>query len=198
MQITIDRIDESYSLGTGQVETFLVLVLPGGERIRTAVDGDTARVVLEASRTTVQTPTIPTPAPLDNGASTEWDPPETFIDSYALPETEPPPPGEPTVNWEVLPEGVLSTAAKAVLRSANIDKTLTQSDFLSLRKQIMEKLAAQQIGEVQWNGGPRSNVMSVPRRTVPMDEKGNPLPPGGIGEADPGEVAEDEDGVESL
>jgi len=34
------------------------------------------------------------------------------------------------------------------------------------------------------------------RRTVPMDEAGNPIPPGGIIEADPGEGPDpDDDGV---
>ena len=28
-----------------------------------------------------------------------------------------------------------------------------------------------------------------------MDEAGNPIPPGGIAEADPGEVQDDDDGV---
>jgi len=197
MQITFDRIDESYSLSTGQVETFLVLVLPGGARIRTAVDEDTARAVLEASRSTTQALTTPPPVN-GQGTAEEWTPPETFLDSYTLPETEPPPAGEPVVSWENLPESMLPREAKTVMLSASLPKTLPQSDFLSLRKQIMEKLGEQQVGKVQWNGGARSNVTSVPRRTVPMDEKGNPLPPGGIIDTDPGEVAEDEDGVESL
>ena len=103
------------------------------------------------------------------------------------------------VDWATLPDTQLPPSVKAVLRASQIAPLIMMEDLNNLKAEIVTHMANRpKAGKTDWNSGPKRQIESTPRRTVPRDEAGNPIPPGGIlemPERDPGEIrgGDDED-----
>jgi hypothetical protein len=112
---------------------------------------------------------------------------------------------DPPVAWKTLPDETLPPHIKGFMEASQIPPLIKMSEL----KRILNKIsgAAPQppeqvqhpaptpgVNQVRWNDGPVI-LKSVPRRTVPTDEKGYPIVPGSEGR-DPGEVVGPGDGDE--
>jgi hypothetical protein len=99
---------------------------------------------------------------------------------------------EGMVDWQTLPDTQLPPSVKAVLRASQIPPLIMMSDLNNLKAEIVTHMANKpKAGKTDWNSGPKRQIENAPRRTVPRDEAGNPIPPGGIlemPERDPGEI----------
>lgn len=109
------------------------------------------------------------------------------------------------VDWETLPDTQLPPSVKAILRASQVQRMLTIEDLDKLKADIVTHMAQAskkpRAGQVNWDSGPRRQVESAARRSVPRDEAGNPIPPGGIlemPERDPGEIRDDDEGVQQA
>jgi hypothetical protein len=106
------------------------------------------------------------------------------------------------VDWETLPDTQLPPSIKRVLRDSRIAKLITIDDLDQLKAEIIRHMTNKpKAGKVSWDTGPRRQIESAQRRSVPKDEAGNPIPPGGIlemPERDPGEVRDEDDGVQQA
>jgi hypothetical protein len=215
MKATITDIDQSYSLATGRVSNFLIFQLPSGQKIRAHIGDEDAQTVITESRTQAS------PAPRSQGIAYDPDNPRPDFEhedfgglDMSVVDGEPtktpvnggydPLGPEPTkhvnegmLDWTRLPDTQLPPQMKQILKASRIPPMISYDDLQALKGQILERMRDKpQAGKVDWNGGPRRSGSGIPIRTVPMDEKGNPMPPGGIIEADPGEGPdEDDDGV---
>lgn len=210
MKATITDIDQSFSLDSRQMTNFLVLKLPSGKKIRLPIDEDLIDVVIAES--TVPSNEVPEardervdagssdavfqhesfeePNPFTSG---EWQAAEEQVE-----EEEPlnSPDQHDVVDWEALPDSELSPKIKQILKTSRINRIITVSELTALKLQIEEHLSrAPKAGKVQWGQGP-TVAKERPIRTVPMDIAGNPLPPGGIVEADM--TQDDDDGVSQV
>lgn len=205
MRVTIAAVDQRFSLDSGSVTSFLVIQLPSGYTVRATIDDAALEHVVQEARNTdaVQqvAQQVPNQIPLDRvGQFTEVSP-------LAV-QTPVPPPDEDIyphhvatgeVEWERLPDTQLPPMMKKILRESRIAPKITIEDLDKLKLAISTELSSRPIvGQVAFNSGIQRPVTSIPRRTVPMDEAGNPMPPGGIVDADPGESSDDEDGVAQV
>lgn len=221
MKVLVTDIDQRFSLRTQSVTNYLVLQLPSGKQIRALMDdADTQAVIAESAGApqevqytndhrgrseiaytgpedfsednpfqldpAVPLDTSPQLTPIGDMPQGGWDAPEPtkHVTSGA-------------VEWEKLPDTQLPPQMKRILKASRINPVISLEDLDNLKIQILERMKEQpQAGKVEWDTGPKRRMGAVPRRTVPMDEAGNPIPPGGIIEADPGEGPdEDDDGV---
>lgn len=210
MIVTITDIDQSYSLKSGAVTNYIVLELPSGLKVRVLAEDADAQAIINESHTP-QPQRQPIAYDPDNphpdyksedfgGLNMDaWDEspqrPDVGRDPLAPEPTKHQ--SEGMLDWENLPDTQLPPMMKSILKSSRVAKFLTYDDLQKLKGQILERLKDKpQAGQVNWSEGARRQVQGVPRRTVPMDDAGNPIPPGGIVEADPGEGPdEDDDGV---
>jgi hypothetical protein len=106
------------------------------------------------------------------------------------------------VEWETLPDTQLPPQVRQIMKLSGVPPRLSIADLDRLKLEITTRLAQRpKAGEVNWESGPRRQVESTRIRTVPRDEAGNPIPPGGILEMrdsnDPGEVREEEDALQA-
>lgn len=224
MIVKITDIDQRYSLTQQSLSNYLVIELPSGKKFQAEVDDTTVAAVLAASKSQDELP------PLQASQSqNEYDSEqraETYtnghssINPFELAEADPEPSYTPVddeseeqiehhvetgvVEWEKLPDTQLPPSIKAILRASGINPVLSITDLNTLKLEITTKMASRpKVGSVEWDTGPRRKITSVPRRTVQMDEAGNPMPPGGIlemgPEKDPGEVrGDDDDGIQQA
>lgn len=222
MKVLVTDVDQRYSLVSKSITNYLVLQLPSGRKIRAlADDADTQAVLTESSaaRSTLE-PAVQYTNDFRGWSEIEYQGPEDYgsddpfklaavpLDSSpqltpvegSVKWDEP----EPTkhiasgmVEWEKLPDTQLPPQMKHILRVSRVSPTISVEDLDKLKLEILQRLDSQpKAGKVEWDTGPRRQLSSAGRRTVPMDEAGNPIPPGGIIEADPGEGPdEDDDGV---
>lgn len=140
----------------------------------------------------------PRPTPIENPAS-----PINVVNDYAETPVYEHHVEEGVVEWEKLPDTQLPPSMKDILRKSKVNPFISVADLDALKAQILEHMAKKpKPGKVNWNEGPkRAGAAKDPwanMRTVNKDEAGNPLPPGGIVEADPGEDYDDDDGVSQL
>ena len=208
MKVTITDIDQRYSLAKGSVTNYIVVELPSGRQIRGLIDDEDAQAVItESSGSKPSEPETQgqlSPMSEDFSLNMEaWDtgPQKTPVgperqSGWELPDDERHI-TEDSVEWATLPDTQLPPSMKNILKASGIKPIITQEELTNLKAQILERMRGQpQAGKVDWNSGPRRDIGSRPRKTVPMDEAGNPKPPGGIIEADPGEGPdEDDEGV---
>ena len=202
MRINVTDIEQRLALDTGRVASFLVLKLPSGRSVRAAIDDESLQFVIQESRDPVHVAqTLPTDIPLDREGQ--------FTEVAPLAHRTPVPPPDESfyphhvasgeVEWERLPDTQLPPMMKQILRDSRIAPTITIEELDKLKLAISTELSQRPIvGQVSFNSGIQRPVTSVPRRTVPMDIAGNPIPPGGITEIDPGETSDDEDGVQQV
>ena len=219
MKVLVTDIDQRFSLRTQAVTNYIVLQLPSGRQIRALMDDADTQAVIAESAGTPQEPVAYTndhrgrsevayTGPEDYGDGDPFKLSEQAFDTGPQLTPVGPEDGwkhpEPTkhvtsgaVEWEKLPDTQLPPQMKNILRASRINPVISLEDLDTLKAQILERMKTQpKAGAVEWDTGPRRKAASVPRRTVPMDEAGNPIPPGGIIEADPGEGPdEDDDGV---
>ena len=203
MRVEITALDQSLSLGTGETSNYVVFLLPSGRAVRALVDDDTAAAVISEYGQGVVSGEEAAPRPIVN-----FDPvaPPMRVnfdyDKAADPPRGPFVPEEEQVNWTILPDTQLPPGMRQVFEASGIEPVLSRTDFDNLKLKILEKLRVSgkpTVGEVVWDQGPQRQTRAAPRRTVPMDEAGNPMPPGGLVEADPGESQQDDDdGVAQL
>jgi len=216
MKVLVTDIDQRFSLRNQSVTNYLVLQLPSGRQVRALMDdADTQAVIAESAGSTQEVHdhrgksevayTGPedfnedNPFQLDPAVQLDSSPQLTPVgggDDWKTP--------EPTkhvtsgnVEWEKLPDTQLPPQMKRILRASRISPIISIEDLDNLKVEILERMREQpKAGKVEWDTGPKRKMAAAPRRTVPMDEAGNPIPPGGIIEADPGEGPdEDDDGV---
>lgn len=212
MNVTITAIDQSYSLKTGQVESFVVATLPSGREVWFAVSEENVGAIIEESQNSQpQEPSSGTAAEkfvedfkeellhdireATTQVATEAESQEVEIAEHS-PEPEP-----ELIEWATLDDATLPAVVKDVLKTSGVGPKLSVQDLTNLTIQILNHLKeAPAPGKVNWNTknkrdqrDPWSNF-----KTVPRDEAGNPLPPGGIVEPDPGEGWDDDDGVGQL
>jgi hypothetical protein len=198
MKLELTDVSQKFSLKTRLTENYLVFELPSGRIVEVPVSDEvTSLFLLEAVGPSAPIPAPPPPPPPPTSASRLSSPP-------------PPPPApienrpvvkeQIMVDWRGLSDADLPTIVKEILVASDIQTPLPIEELAKLKFQILSELNQQpKTGEVNWNTGPQRPVTSSPMRTVPQDEAGNPLPPGGISEpADPGEVADDDDQVAQL
>lgn len=85
------------------------------------------------------------------------------------------------VEWETLPDTQLPPSIKKVMRDSQLNPILSIETINQLKLEISSHMANRpKAGKVSWDTGPRRQSTRALRRSVPMDEAGNPLPPGGI------------------
>lgn len=196
MRVELTDIDQRLSLQTGSMTTFLVFTLPSGGRVRTAIDEDeAARIISEFSGAPIEEePEVMGTVHVDPEADWGFKPGES--PQVVLP------PIEAKVDWTQLTDTQLPPSMRQIFEASGVETVLSVSDFETLKGKVLDKLSGSgkpQPGEVVWDQGPQRRAQSRSRRTVPMDEAGNPLPPGGIVETDPGETQDDDDdGVSQL
>jgi hypothetical protein len=199
MKVEITALDQSLSLGTGETSNYVVFLLPSGRYVRALVDDDTAAAVISEYGQAVVNGEEAAPRPREATRTLQSIPPP--VEPWPSPPAELTPPAEEQVNWTTLPDTQLPPGMRQVFEASGIEPVLSRTDFDNLKLKILEKLRGSgkpTMGEVVWDQGPQRQVKSAPRRTVPMDEAGNPIPPGGLVEADPGESQDDDDGVAQL
>lgn len=194
MKATITDIDQRFSLESGAVANFVVIQLPSGRQVRAPIDDETVQAIISESQGVTPRDPVAEPEPSSKAFTHEDFDLETIelspVASLGIHDRE------GAVAWEILPDSQLSPQMKKILKDSQINPIISNEDLEALKAQITERLDNKaKPGKVAWNEGPRRPISERPRRTVPMDEAGNPLPPGGIMETDPGEVQDDDDGV---
>lgn len=202
MRVDITALDQSLSLGTGETSNYLVFRLPSGKAVRALVDDDTAAAVIAEYGQGVVNGEEAAPRPRTNPEPEFFQPISPPVQPWPATPAFTAPAEEEQVNWTTLPDTQLPPAMRQVFEASGIEPVLSRTDFDNLKLKILEKFRGAgkpPVGEVVWDQGPQRGVRSTPRRTVPMDEAGNPMPPGGLVEADPGESQQDDDdGVAQL
>lgn len=216
MNVTITAIDQSYSLKTGEVTNFAVIRMPSGRVVRVALsEEDTQSLLVEnstpyeeasdsdpvesqvameqllAQEVLFQPSVVPSPTPaMDPTRESGWK--EPFYEHHVE---------EGVVEWEKLPDTQLPPQMKQVMRTAGINQFISIKELDDVKKMILERMSKKpKPGQVDWSGGSQAAGPWDNFKTVPRDEAGNPIPPGGIIEADPGELSDgdDDDGVGQL
>jgi|SRR5688572_5485742 len=222
MKATITDIDQRFSMETGRVTNFVIIRLPSGRELRAQVDDATMEeLITESSKGPYEA--TPRDARVDAGSSSEVFVHEHFDNGFgydgavtqvarqqadeAFGDGPPPTPVDEVeqlehhvdsgvVEWAKLPDTQLPPQMKKILRDSKVNPVISVEDLDHLKAQILERLSKQpKPGQVKWNQGAQRETQSRPIRTVPRDEAGNPRPPGGITEIDPGESQDDDDGV---
>jgi hypothetical protein len=201
MKATITSVDQNYVLATKSVLNFLTFELPSGRRFQVPVDDGVVEAIIgESNQSKAHTDTtgylqhapvepIPSVSRQLDSLFEEAPPANVSIETSVQ-----------HVEWASLPDAQLPQQAKNVMQASGVAPVLPREDFERLREQIMAKLSQrQEVGKVDWSSGARRAPTRVARRTVPQDEFGNPIPPGGVIEPDPGETRdEDDDGVQQA
>jgi hypothetical protein len=226
MIVTIIDVNQRYVLQTQSFSNVITFRLPNGLEVAAVVTDSALQAVLTAAQgQPVQAVSVREEAPLPTNVSrlpTPFKPPPRVADPTQNPflatedfeagpmETPVPPSPEDQfehhveeglVEWKLLPDTQLPPQVRHIMEMSQLPAMMTIADLDQLKLEITSRLAKRpQAGQVDWDSGPRRRVESTPRRTVSMDEAGNPIPPGGILEMreardarDPGEVREEED-----
>jgi len=209
-------IDQRLVLGTGDIQNYLVIRLPGGKETRAPIDLETTKEIVR------QASTAPAPMPEKQVAPA----PEPEKQAEPVPQE---PEDEQPIQWRALPDDVINPLMKVVLGRMNVPDIVSVSVLTGVVQQVNERFTqedwdevaglvaqpappappapppkpapAPPLGAVTWADG-RPVVPSTmnPGRTVQKDEKGYPIPQ--EGEVDPGEIVGgvdvDEDGVGQL
>lgn len=187
MQVTLNRLEQSYPLDGSPVHTYLVLTLPSGESVRAQVSNESAEALIKAS------------------LSMEDEPEQTQVDAPHFEEVgHQEEPEEEQIEWMLLPDRVLAPVYKQIMKDIGTPPLLTVAAFDNLTDEITAHLQQQQQqGPIVAPAKPEQPVAAeatphvVPRRRrVEMDELGYPIVPG---LKQPRETQDsDEDGVAQL
>lgn len=177
MQVTLNRLEQSYPLDGSPVHTYLILTLPSGESVRAQVSNESAEALIKASM---------------SGEEAQ----------QSLEEPQRSSPTEESalqVDWESLPDSVLAPVYKQIMRDVGAPPLLAVTEFERLTDEISEHLhlQAQEQLEVQEKPSDLAVPHVVPRRRkVEMDEMGYPVVPNLRKPLDTQDS--DEDGVAQL
>lgn len=208
MKATITDIDQRYSLATKAFKNLLTLHLESGVAFQVEVGDDIVQAILSESEGEKPTDIVAT-SKIDGSTTTRAQLEQDWADAFSsIPKTtdvqireEPQYPhhvSSGVVEWEKLPDTQLPPSIKDVLRASGLEPTISIEDLDKLKLEVLNRMKARPKAG-KWGDGPQRAVAGSSRRTIPMDEAGNPLPPGGIIETDPGETQdEDEDGVQQA
>ena len=196
MRVDIIAIDQTYPLDGTPARNFAVIRLPNGQIVRGEVDDSGTQMLLRAASDSGFEPTAPSDLTIE---------PPTFVpeEEGILEQAFEEPEEEEVIEWMKLPPTVLTPVMKKSLLEAGAPPLLTEAQLQQYVTALIEgmgsetpkpKITTQQSARV---------VQRVPPiRTVPMDEKGNPIVASTRGEIDAGEVVgegeRDEDGVASV
>lgn len=204
MKISITDIEQSYSLKDGNTVNYAVVELPSGKKSRFVIDDEmVAEIIAESTRTNYGD------GPREGEAASVEDAHQHEFFTSIGPEIEHTPieaveqyehhVEAGAVEWEKLPDTQLPPSMKQIMRTAKLNPIISADDLETIKASILQKMGkTAKPGKVDWQEGTRRQVDNRPRRTVPMDDAGNPLPPGGIMEADPGEGPDEDDGVDQA
>jgi hypothetical protein len=200
MNVTVVSINQSYEFNSKKILNAVSLQLPSGRVLTIGIDQEDATALLSE----VELPEQPS-RPAVERSKIQFDPEK--LGEYFTP-AETPVEERATlehhvsagiVQWETLPDTQLPPQMKQILKMSGLAPSISIEDLDRLKLELATRLSQRpQVGKVSFNSGPQHTSRPPPRRTVPMDEKGNPLPPGGIVDADPGENPDDEDGVQQV
>jgi hypothetical protein len=231
MKVELTSVSESISLDDGSTSHSVFIELPGRVLIELQADEQTVNAILRSAgepsleRAEVEergdpplddpTPPIVEPvhrpvgsspvARLGDGvaalARVEWENANT--PAVLLP-VQPQVAEVGMVDWQTLPDDVLSPKIKEVLRGVKAAARMPYEELLRVAKNVTEMLGQQSsVGQIQWEGDRRplaNQRRPPPQRTVDKDEMGYPIVDG-----QPGEPVEqrqhgdhDEDGVPQL
>lgn len=241
INLRASRIDQSFSLEDGGVQNFLIITLPDGTELKAPIDEDqTDKIINEsvngssngANGSAVQTHDA-WPTPMERREVDEspvqtvglQSPEQEQSDAQALfdsisGEEEAASEGD-LINWNMLPETVLTVTMKTAFKLLSAESQMTFEDIQQLSNQVAENFGPNEwaqvqaqlapkpraqpqarpaIGSVAWADGSPMVAGTVPSRTVPMNDAGYPITGNDV---DPGEVVAsggdtDEDGVGQL
>jgi hypothetical protein len=216
MQVTLTNLEQNMDLESKEALTFVTIKLPDGTSIRAELDEDSASALvdvltgIEVEAAPSQSP-VPLPA-VDHSFETlpsDYNEPsaaEVAFQHKIAEKIEDAVPNHPEdmVDWGS--DKNLSPVIREVLENAGVPKVMPRGELDELKIEILQALQQQNRpppSEVNWNQSGQSAKQShlSRRKTVPMDSAGNPIPPGGIIEAedsDPGEIPggdDDDDGI---
>jgi hypothetical protein len=170
------------SVADGTTKTFITLEVSPGVFVKAAVDEAAVTAIIGSmDLARGAQPEEPVMIAADEPAI-EFTPQEETEEAEEAEEDS-----SPMVDWT---QRTLPPQVKKILTDAGIPNEISENELEKLLGYVYNQLANSQaaVEPVRPNGH---------RRTVPSDEAGYPIPPGGITEADPGEVMDD-DGVESI
>jgi hypothetical protein len=197
VQISIEEINQVWSLRTETMKTRIVILLPSGKKISAIIEDDDVATVLAALIS--ETSAAKAPAQDDSEAVVEETPaPEEVI-------------------WMNLPDNYLAPQMKRMLQELGAAPSMSMPDLIALVHEVsrtdglmeqVEQAAAPQVA------GPPAPIQPVaveeqkpgevrtrrkPIRTVPKDENGYPVVPGMTQDPrDEISLDADEDGISSL
>lgn len=180
MQVEINRLEQVFSFDDRKMKTYLVLTLPSGTEIRSAISDEDSEQVVGEVMGGVEAEPVEKPLYIQRGvyedtdgkqhdlAAGDWGPTVTEQPE----ETE-----EEQFNWMELPENILPIGAKRLLAESGAEDVLTLDQI----KDILQ---------------PKPPMLKqVPRSpSVRTDEMGNPI----VTQRAQTLPVEDEDGVAQL
>lgn len=217
MLVKLLRIDQSFSLESGESSFFAVFMLPGGREVLAEMAPDATEAVIkcsmqaQADHNELASP----PPPLRNPPPPPIEHPQPAQVSVPVPPV--PTPASPVpvneeelfahdekIAWRELPDETLNPRMKSILGSLGIDDVIHLSELKNLVERIVAKMPAPKppppqrapqtpvtnipnVGQVSWTNGPVI-MEKKPIRTVPKDDMGYPIVPGNRDTRDPGEV----------
>lgn len=215
MNVTPYAIDQRIVLGTGEMQNFLVIRLPGGKETRAPIDLETMQELLNGAPMAEVKPQRVEYAPPEEPPARAPAPPPPKAQDHA----------QDLVRWQDFPPDVIHPYMKEALMRLGVSAELPVSTLESLIGQINERFGeedwdqiaadhesrqvmapaaapppaqayqpapippppAPPLGTVQWSDGrPVVPSATAPGRTIQKDEMGYPLPQ--AGEVDPGEL----------
>ena len=191
MQVDLTKISQDYSLNGGALQSFVHLQLPNGKMLRLELDESQTEEVLKASAQ--EREDEDTKAPIntfDYRGIQEVQPTELEEQVQDQVEIELDETHVEMVRWRDLSEDVLPASMKALMETLGAAPEMPTDDLVRLIDEISERMAAQaemrppvqapqpqlqqpQQPQVQVGKMQLSRIPS--RRTVPMDDAGNPI-----------------------
>lgn len=179
MQVTLDKLEQSYPLDGGPILTYLVLTLPTGATVKAQVTSEDAEKLIVAS----------TNQPASTPAEPEYETTFSLIEHAE----------EGQVEWETLSDSAVAPVYKQILRDMGVAAVLPSKEFEALLDEISTHLRDQALVQAAQQPKPAGPHVIPRQRKVAADDMGYPIVPG-MRTAPGGESGHDsdEDGVAQL
>jgi hypothetical protein len=202
MEVSLESIQQTYSLDNGAVVTWAVIRLPTGQGLNVRLQDGQAEAIMAAASGDEAVEESQYAAP----------PPAQQQTVYHQPAVRSVTKQEELVAWAELSDDEVPEQVKQVLHASGVDPVLPVDQLVELVDEVTERIIQQAERQVQQPApmppapapviqapkplGVVQRRLAPARRTVPMDERGYPMVPGMV-ESDPGELAmdADEDGI---